>query len=82
MTWRDFSKELDSIYRKSYFLFSKETYEFIDKFRKAVIELKLAERKDLANESAKVKEAREFLLGLLEGQALAKNFPEIKIDFY
>jgi len=80
MIWRDFSKELDSIYRKSYFLFGAETYKFIEKFHDAILQFK--HKKEQYEENAKVTEAREFLQELLVGQELSKNFPELKIDFY
>ncbi len=38
ITCKELRKKLNSIWRKSYFLFCKDTYQFIDKFRNAVIE--------------------------------------------
>lgn len=74
--WKYISKELDSIYRRSYFLFGKETYEFIDQFRKAALNYKMIES------GKKKDDATEFLNSLLDGQILSKKFPELKIDFY
>lgn len=82
--WRYCVKRLDSIYRKSYFLFGKKTYQFIDEFRKAVVDLKMLEKNANSNEKAvkRVNKANEFLRKLLEGQKLSDNFPELKIDSY
>lgn len=82
--WRYCVKRLDSIYRKSYFLFGKKTYQFIDEFRKAVVDLKMLEKNAYSNEEAdqKVNKANDFLSKLLDGQKLSDNFPELKIDSY
>ena len=88
--WRYCVERLDSIYRTSYFLFSKKTYQFIDEFRKAVVDFKILDKNEDSNinEAAKteaaqkVNKAKEFLGNLLDGQKLSDNFPELKIYSY
>ena len=77
--------ELDSIYRKSYFLFGRETYKFIEEFRKLAIHWYCMRNRrgvsgELLDQQAIV--AEKFLEGLCEGQNLSKKFPELKIDSY
>ena len=76
--WRSLKEKIDSVYRESYFLFGEKTYCFIDKFYKAVIHSKY---KTTPDTKAKL-DADIFLCSLLDGQKLAENFPELKIDSY
>lgn len=66
-------KKLDSVYRRSYFLFGKKTYKFLIEFRKAIVNLK--------TNTASIQQT-EFLNILLDSNKLAENFPELKIDVY
>jgi hypothetical protein len=75
ISWHFLVEKLDSIYRKSYFIFGKKTYEFIAEFRKAVINSKM--KKEQENNSDHI-----FLRNLLDGQNLSQKFPELKIDLY
>jgi hypothetical protein len=77
INWHFLVKKLDDIYRKSYFIFSKKTYKFINEFRKAVIDFKTSEKQDDSKNNAGV-----FLSDLLNGQNLSQKFPELKIDLY
>lgn len=81
---RNLSKELDSIYRKSFFLFGTETYRFIANFRESVILYSYCQNKELNNNAAtdELKNAETFLISLLDGQNLSKKFKELKIDTY
>jgi len=74
---------MDLIYRKSYFLFGNETYQFISEFRQAVVDASHIS-KDSKDPKVveKVNKANEFLQNLLDGQKLSKKFPELKIDTY
>ena len=81
-----FTKELDSIYRKGYFLFGDETYTFLGDFRQQVINkihyrgiprLQLKEEQKQA-----LDKADKFLRELRDKQKLSEKFPELKIDFY
>jgi len=85
MTWQDFKRELDSIDRKSHFLFGVETSQFIGEFREAIIYLTSLEDRERTNDPSieqKLTEARKFLDNLLDGQSLSDKFLELKIDSY
>ena len=76
--FRHISKELDSVFRKSFFLFSKKTYKFISDFRQAVlIHVALKDTVEW-----KKNEAWSFLISLVDKQKLAEHFPELRIDLY
>ena len=81
--WKLLSRELDSFYRRSYFLFGKETYAFLTKFRKYALihAFGLDARGDAIMDKQKI-EAREFLSVLLNKQNLSEHFKELKIDSY
>lgn len=82
-SWRDVKRKLDSIYRKSYFIFGKDTYQFIEKFRKSIITFhSLRKHTDDPKVKKEINEIKEFLNGLLDEQNLSKNFMELKIDHY
>ncbi len=74
-----------NLMRRSYFLFSKESYLFIEKFRRALIDIKhldsLETRKN-KNFEEKVKKSSEFLVSIIDKQNLSDNFREIKISDY
>jgi hypothetical protein len=75
--WRnDLLSKLDAIWRRSYFLFGRKTYIFLERFRIAVID------KSHKSSPHKMEEAEQFLITLLDRQALSENFPELKIDNY
>jgi len=76
--WRILVEKLNSIYRRSYFLFGNETYKFILKFRESII---IGSMNDNVNDE-KVKAANSFLRELLNSQELAKKFTELKIYSY
>lgn len=76
--WIRLKEKIDSVYRESYFLFSEKTYCFIDKFYKAVIHSKYKTTPDTKDKE----DADIFLNSLIDGQKLAENFPELKIDSY
>ncbi|KTC79084.1 hypothetical protein Lche_1104 [Legionella cherrii] len=78
VNWRLLSQKLDSFYRKSYFLFGKETYAFLTEFRKAVLEHAFGRDSD---KEMKIK-AEEFLANLLNKQTLSDHFKELKIAHY
>lgn len=80
--WRLLSKELDVIYRRSYFLFSRKTYQFISKFRQALIYVSMNSNSDDPNTIKTIDQENSFLSKLLDGQNLSINFPELKIDNY
>ncbi len=72
--------KLDNIMRKSYYLFSNETFQFIKQFRQAIITLALklpntSEREDTIA-------AKNFLISLIDNENLPQMFPELKIDSY
>jgi hypothetical protein len=64
--------QLNEVLRASYFLFSKETYDFIKEVRKALIFSRVP-----GNEWS-----REFLVKLVDEENLPSKFPELKIDNY
>ena len=82
INWRSLIEQLNSVYRKSYFLFGAETYAFMNSFRQAVIDYSCLRNSGGANEKSKAEDARKFLIELIDGQQLAEKFPELKIDFY
>lgn len=82
--WRELVEEMDSVYRKSYFLFGKETYQFISELRLAVAEVSHSRKGGTISTSLEERagKALEFLIGILDGQNLSEKFPELKIDAY
>ena len=70
--YRSLNDELDSIYRKSYFLFGNTTYQFVADFKKAICNSSV--------DGLEGEKARNFLIKLIDGQNLSKKFPELKID--
>lgn len=87
MGWRDYSDQLDSYFRKSYFLFCRETYDFIVKFRRAVIAYKMLgdnenNLEDSEYNRKKYEQAKSFLMNLVDKQKLSDKFPQLKIDVY
>lgn len=82
--FRFFTKELDSIYRKSYFLFGPKTRQFLDDFRKAILDLSYQKGNNLPDDADKksIDEAKNLLATLIYQQNLSKHFPELKIDLY
>lgn len=77
------SKISGDLMRRSYFLFGKQTYEFINEFRRALIwtATNRNETDDLKFRE-EIKSAREFLVSIVDGQKLADKFPELKINYY
>jgi len=70
--------DLNSIMRKSYFLFGSQTYLFICKFRLAIVrenDRRRANNMEITDDS-------RFLENLLTDENLAKEFTELKIDSY
>ena len=87
MGWQDYSAQLDSYFRKSYFLFCRETYHFIVEFRLAVIAYKMLgdNENNLENSEdnrEKYEQAKSFLMNLVDKQKLSDKFPQLKIDVY
>lgn len=77
---KEMVKDLDDIMRKSYYLFSDETFQFIKKFRQSIITLafQLPNTPDRPDTIA----ASEFLISLIDNENLPRMFPELKIDSY
>lgn len=73
----------NDLMRKSYFLFSEKTYDFIREFRRALIvtETRRSETDD-EQFGAEISRARRFLSSVVDGQKLADYFPELKINYY
>lgn len=80
--WKELKQKLDSIYRRSYFLFGHNTYQFIVKFGKAIIDASMLKDLTDAESIQKVNEAKKFLAELLDGQKLSEKLSEMKIDTY
>lgn len=81
--WQKRIEKLDTIYRKSYFLFNLKTHQFIMNFRKAIIDKHFPNQHTKDNRLMENKsKAEEFLNNLLDGQKLSEKFPELKIDAY
>jgi hypothetical protein len=82
------SKELiakvsGSLMRRSYYLFGEDTYQFIDKFRRAIIYTEQKEHETQDKKFQKeINRARDFLISVVDGQKLADKFPELKIKSY
>jgi hypothetical protein len=74
------SKMTLDLMRKSYFLFNKNTYSFIENFRQALINVEHLE--ETHSDDPKVKNARKFLASVVDRQNLTKNFEELKISEY
>lgn len=66
--------QLNSIYRKSFFLFGQRTYKFMSDFRMAVFNHIYA--------NGEHREAFNFLKNLVDEQKLSRKFTELKIDAY
>lgn len=77
--WREIKEKFDNIYRKSFFLFSKRTYNFISQCQLQVLNILILKSQDTI---LTFEEARKFIIYLREGQNLSNNFPELKIDEY
>lgn len=77
------AKVSGSLMRRSYYLFGEETYQFIDEFRRAIIYIEQKEHETQDEKFKKeIKEARDFLISVVDGQKLADKFPELKIKNY
>jgi hypothetical protein len=82
------SKELiakvsGSLMRRSYYLFGEDTYQFINEFRRSIIYTEQKEHETQDDKFKKeIKQAREFLISVVDGQKLADKFPELKIKSY
>lgn len=77
------SKISGDLMRRSYFLFGRNTYEFVTEFRRALIWT--ATSRNETNDPKfreEIKSAREFLVSIIDGQKLADKFPELKINYY
>lgn len=77
------SKVSGDFMRRSYYLFGESTYEFIDEFRRAIIwtETRRSETDD-EEFREQIRQGRDFLISFMDGQKLADNFPELKINYY
>lgn len=75
--WRTLSEKLDSIYRKSYFLFGEETKKFMDEFREKIVCISHTPKNEEQTEQIK-----EFIKPLYDKQSLSEKFPELRIDGY
>lgn len=85
--WGEVVSKLDAIYRKSYFLFGRKTYQFLQEFRQhACNKSKLSDNSNTEckdeTKSKKIAAANEFFNRLIDGQKLPEKFPELKIDKY
>lgn len=64
-------------------LFSPKTFEFIKKFREAIIFTERMEDEKFPEHGNKqIMDYKVFLGSLIDGENLIKNFPELKIDSY
>ena len=79
---RDLKVQLDSVYRRGYFLFGMETNKFLTAFSEAVVNFSHYKNSSDPKAKAKADKAHEFLKKLLGEQHLAKKFPELNIDLY
>ena len=69
--------------RRSYYLFGEETYQFIDEFRRSIIYTEQNEHETNDDQfKREIKQARDFLVSVVDGQKLADRFPELKIKSY
>ncbi|MES2204774.1 MAG: hypothetical protein V4496_06090 [Pseudomonadota bacterium] len=83
-TWKDdLIKEIDFIWRKSYFLFGRETSAFIKKFRTSIVDGNSYGHSVGEGYSLQESKANEFMANLLDGiDTLPENFPELKISLH
>lgn len=70
----EITAQLNSIYRKSFFLFGQHTYEFMSDFRQAVFNHIYSHGEHI--------DAFNFLKNLVDGQKLSSKLKELKIDAY
>jgi hypothetical protein len=74
---------LNSILRRSYYLFSSETYEFIKEFRESMLILfyfNTSVQTETMKEDSK--KANNFLSSLVDKENFPSKFGELKIDSY
>jgi hypothetical protein len=78
-TNKEMKENLDSIIRKSYFLFSNSTFQFIMKFREILIR---EMHRNKRGETESITEDSRFLEKLTMDNNLLVHFAELKIDSY
>jgi len=72
----------DKQMQKAYYLFGEETFEFVEKFRRAIIDLEVARCGKYDPAAKEVMDAELFLMSLSDYKNLLNYFRELKINFY